>query len=165
MNEHLSHLEQDEYLLGERNSRTMRHLAVCSSCRLRLSNLELELGCFKRVASEWSTECVAARPVRTPLSRLQRVQILYAGWAFASLLLILSFLMFSSPHAQDTQAVSSDAQSIDKSIDNDALLQQVDEQISSSVPDSMKSLRHLVAANPNQQGVDRAENSRHADED
>jgi hypothetical protein len=138
---HLSVWEQEEYILQQvADQRTLRHLEECVQCRDSVARLEEGLAVFRGAAMKWSSECLAARPAPLRLVSTQRPSAF--RWAFAAmiplvlLLLALLPLHLSAPSPSRPAAQMSD----------DALLEQVDEQVSVAVPSSMESLTHLVSA-------------------
>jgi hypothetical protein len=154
---HLSAWEQEEYILQQTgDQRTLHHLGECAQCRDAVTALENGLAVFQGAAVRWSLDCLATRPVRLDLVPARRPQVL--RWAVAAmvplvlLLLALLPLHLSAPRPAQTTTVA---------ISDDALLEQVDEQVSVAVPSSMESLTHLVStgSNPNAAGSGRG--SRH----
>ncbi len=155
---HLSAWEQEEYILQQTgDQRTLHHLGECAQCRDSVAALENGLAVFQSAAVKWSLECLAARPVRLKLVPDRRPQVL--RWAVAALvplvllLLALLPLHLSAPRPAQTTTTAA--------ISDDALLEQVDEQVSVAVPSAMESLTHLVStgSNPNAAGAGRG--SRH----
>jgi hypothetical protein len=140
---HLSAWEQEEYVLDERTPQMLRHLTECAECRAAVAQLEHGLGAYRKAAVQWSAESLATRPQQFITARKQ--PILSLRWAMAAIipivLVLIALLPFraSNPHpAQPAVQISDDAR-------DDALLDQVDAQISAAVPSSMESLTHLVS--------------------
>jgi anti-sigma factor RsiW len=142
---HLTDWEQEEYLLGERTPQMLRHLAECGDCRGTVERMQHGVALFRSAAVEWSTESLATRPQQLQIIPDRRLPVL--RWALAAaiplviLLLALLPLRLSSPRAVHPAAAAA--------ISDDALLDQVDEQLSVAVPSSMESLTHLVSADDN----------------
>src|SRR6202000_3354182 len=90
-------------------------------------------------ATNLSSEFMANRPANVRLVSESSPRVLQ--WAFAAvlplLLLLLALLPLSLSHRRDPQPKAQ--------LSADALLDQVDEQVSVSVPNSMESLTHLVS--------------------
>jgi hypothetical protein len=140
---HLSAWEQEEYILEERTPQMLRHLSECAECRAAVARLEDGLGVYRKAAVEWSAESLAARPQQVLVARKQPVVSL--RWAMAAIIPIVLLLIALLPfRASSPRPVQQAAQIRDDSRD-DALLDQVDEQISAAVPSSMESLTHLVS--------------------
>jgi hypothetical protein len=138
---HLSAWEQEEYVLDQRTPQMLRHLADCAECRAAVAQLEHGVAVFRDAAVEWSAECLAARPRQLQFASRRRLSTPALRWALAAvvplvLLLILALLPvhLSRPSRPTSQMT------------DDALLEQVDEQVSVAVPSSMESLTHLVSA-------------------
>jgi hypothetical protein len=153
---HLSAWEQEEYVLQQKaDQQTLHHLRECAQCRAAVEGLEQGLAIFRGAAMKWSSECLAARPARLQSVSGRRPHVL--RWAVAAmiplvlLLLALSPLHFSAPRPVQTTAQISD----------DALLDQVDEQVSVAVPSSMESLTHLVSTGSNSSAASSERGSRH----
>jgi predicted anti-sigma-YlaC factor YlaD len=136
---HLSAWEQEEYVLDQRTPQMLRHLTECDECRAAVAQLEHGLGVYRKAALQWSAESLATRPQQFITAKRQ--PILSLRWAMAAMipivLLLIALLPFrvSSPRPAQPAAQISD----------DALLDQVDEQLSVAVPSSMESLTHLVS--------------------
>jgi anti-sigma factor RsiW len=148
---HLSAWEQEEYILnrgtGQDAPDVLRHLVECAACRTEVARLEHGVVLFRSAAVEWSSQCLATRPLQLQSVPLRRFSITGIRWAFAAavplvlLWLALHLFHFSSPQVTRPAVQISAAQ-----ISDDALLEQVDEQVSATVPSSMESLTHLVSA-------------------
>jgi anti-sigma factor RsiW len=154
--DHLSAWEQEEYILNQgaeqQDPQVLRHLAECMACRAEVARLEHGVAIFRSAAAEWSTECLATRSQRLQPVPLRRLPIVAMRWGFAAVLLLLLALLplhlfhLSGPQVTHPPMQTSVAQISVPQISDDALLEQVDEQISVAVPSSMESLTHLVSA-------------------
>jgi anti-sigma factor RsiW len=136
---HLSPWEQDEYVLGQRTPEMLRHLTECAGCRAAVTRLEHGVAIFRSAAVEWSSECLATRPQQLNTAR-RGFPVLALRWAVAAVLpvLLLVFALVSF-HPSSTRPVQRATD-----ISDDALLEQVDQQLSVAVPSSMESLTNLV---------------------
>jgi anti-sigma factor RsiW len=136
---HLSAWEQDEYVLDQRTPQMLRHLTECDECRAAVARLEHGLDAYRKVAVQWSAESLATRPQQFITARRQPV--LSLRWAMAAIipivLVLIALLPFRASNPRPAQPAAQ--------ISDDALLDQVDEQISAAVPSSMESLTHLVS--------------------
>ena len=138
---HLSAWEQEEYVLNQRTPLMLQHLTECAPCRAGVEQLQQGVAAYRGAAMEWSAACLATRPQQ--VIRWHNRPVIALRWALAAaiplvlLLLALVPLHFSKP-AQPVAQIS-----------DDALLEQVDEQLSVAVPSSMESLTHLVSADGN----------------
>ncbi len=139
---HLSTWDQEEYVLGQRTPEMVRHLAQCSACFAEVQRMERGVALFRESAHVWSAESLADRPV-TMLAPAPRHSAM-PGWAWA--MAILLFLVALLPFAyRRTHPVHQQAAQIAAPISDDALLQQVDDEVSVDVPSSMEPLTHLVS--------------------
>jgi hypothetical protein len=136
---HLSPWEQEEYVLKQRTPEMLRHLTECAGCRAAVARLEHGVAIFRSAAVEWSSECLATRPQRFNPSSGRRFPVLALRCAVAAVLpvLLLVFALLSF-HPSSTRPVHTASQ-----ISDDALLEQVDQQISADAPSSMESLSQL----------------------
>ncbi len=152
--DHLSAWEQEEYLLNQgaeqQDPQVLRHLAECVACRAKVARLEHGVAIFRSAAVDWSSHCLATRPQQLQPVPLRRFSILAIQWALAAavplVLVLLAFLPLHLFHLSGPAITHPAAQISAAQISDDALLEQVDEQISVAVPSSMESLTHLVSA-------------------
>jgi hypothetical protein len=153
---HLSVWEQEEYILQQSaDQRTLRHLEECAQCRDSVARLEEGLAVFRGAAMKWSSECLAARPAQLRLVPERRPSTF--RWAFAAMIpLVLLLLALLPLHLSAPRPSRPTAQ-----ISDDALLEQVDEQVSVAVPSSMESLTHLVSAGTEAGDASSGRGSRH----
>ena len=147
---HMSAWDQEEYALGQRTPEMVQHLVQCAACRQGVEQLQQGVQLFRTSAMEWSAECSETHPYGVPAAReaanargLPASSMPALKWALAALVLLLVLLplmRFLPKHnvANVTLPVST------APLSDDALLQEVDQQVSESVPDSMESLTHLV---------------------
>jgi hypothetical protein len=155
MNEdHLSAFEQEEYILGEQTPEMVRHLANCAQCRTAVSHVEDGLAVFRSAVVDFSEASSSTRSWHMPTTtRFQTITAV--RWAVAGvlplILLVLALLAFHSPAPRPAPQQAS--------ISDDALLEQVDDQVSVSVPSSMESLTHLVSAEDGHARSGRSESS------
>jgi hypothetical protein len=136
---HLSPFEQEEYVINERTPQMIRHLTECADCRESVERLQQGVATYRSAVVQWSAESLAARPQQVLV--LPRRPVISLRWAFVTvipvLLLVLAFLPLRFSHPNPAQPVAQ--------LSDDALLDQVDEQLSVAVPSSMESLTHLVS--------------------
>jgi hypothetical protein len=138
--DHLSPWEQEEYVLDQRTPEMLRHLTECAGCRAVVARLEHGVAVFRNAAVDWSSECLATRPQPLNTSAGRGFSVLALRWAVAAVLpvLLLVFALLSF-HPTSTRQVHKASD-----ISDDALLEQVDQQLSVAVPSSMESLTNLV---------------------
>jgi predicted anti-sigma-YlaC factor YlaD len=144
---HLSPWEQEECIIDRPTPQMLRHLNECAECRGAVEGLQRSTANFRSAAMEWSAERLAAQPRQLRVAGGARRPVTAMRWAIAAVLplalLVLVFLgLHHSPRPIRPVAAitASDAGKTD-----DALLEQVDEQLSVAVPASMESLTHLVS--------------------
>jgi anti-sigma factor RsiW len=152
--DHLSAWEQEEYILNQgteqQDPQVLRHLAECVACRAEVARLEHGLSIFRSTAVEWSSQCLASRPQQLQPVPLRKLPIAAMRWGFVAavplVLLLLALLPLHLFHLSTPQITHPAVQISAAQISDDALLEQVDEQVSVAVPSSMESLTHLVSA-------------------
>jgi anti-sigma factor RsiW len=152
--DHLSAWEQEEYILNQgteqQSPQVLRHLAECVACRAEVARLQHGVAVFRSAAVEWSSQSLARRPQQLQSVTLRKVSITRIQWAFAAvvplILLLLALLPWRLFHLSTPQTTHPAVQISAAQISDDALLEQVDEQVSVAVPSSMESLTHLVSA-------------------
>jgi anti-sigma factor RsiW len=152
--DHLSAWEQEEYILNQgaeqQDPQVLRHLAECMACRAEVARLEHGVAIFRSAAVDWSSHCLASGPQHPQSVPLKRFPMVAMRWGLAAavplLLLLLALFPLHLIHLSGPQTTHPAAQISAAQISDDALLEQVDEQVSVAVPSSMESLTHLVSA-------------------
>jgi hypothetical protein len=145
---HLSPWEQEECVIDRPTPQMLRHLNECAECRDAVEGLEHSTAIFRGAAREWSAESLAARPRQLLQAGGARRPVTALRWAVAAALpLVLTVLVFLVLHLskRPTGPVAASNTASDAANRDDALLDQVDEQLSVAVPASMESLTHLVS--------------------
>jgi hypothetical protein len=140
---HLSAWEQEEYVLDQRTPQMLRHLTECAECRTAVAQLEHGVGVYRQAAVEWSAESLATRPQQFVIAR--RKPAISLRWAMAAMIPIVLLLIALLPFRLSNPRSPQPAAQISDDARDDALLDQVDEQLSVAVPSSMESLTHLVS--------------------
>ena len=152
---HLSSWEQEEYLLNERTPQMLRHLAECPECRDAVAHLQQTIGMFRSAAVEYSALSLATHPQQALATDRRPAAFFSLRWAFAGLVPLLLLVLALLPlHISTPMKVHPAAP-----ISDDALLEQVDEQLSVAVPSSMELLTHLVSADSRNAGQPGARSS------
>jgi hypothetical protein len=133
MSGHLSSEEMSEYILGYPRPTVARHIRDCAACHTELAQFREALGDFRGAVRGWSENQAAA--VTTPASVFvarswSASRQLAWALAIAAVCVVASFVL--PHHAPDNPA--SDV----------VLLNQVDAQVSRTVPASMEPLMQLV---------------------
>jgi predicted anti-sigma-YlaC factor YlaD len=141
---HLSPWEQEEYVIDRPTPQMLRHLNECAECRGAVEGLERSTALFRSAAMEWSAENLAARPRQLLVAPGARRPATALRWAIAAVLpLVLMVLVLLGLHPSPGPVHPVSA--VNGANRDDALLEQVDEQLSVAVPASMESLTHLVS--------------------
>jgi len=140
MSQHFSPEDLSRWVAGDRTSAMKQHAGECAACNGRLENLEATLGDFRGAMHDWTAARTPAIPVmdferRTP-SRMRR-------WALAAATLVI--LVSGSAAYWRRHEAALHAAEIARA---DALLQQVDSEISRAVPQPMEPLVSLVTWAP-----------------
>jgi hypothetical protein len=152
---HMSTWDQEEFALGQRTPEMMAHVEQCADCRASVTQLEEGIALFRGTAMAWSEKCLETRlqhapdPAAARTSAASYVTMPALQWALAAVLLLLAlvpvgFLAFHRS-AQVAKQDHSVPVTTAAPLSDDALLQEVDQQVSEAVPDSMESLTHLVS--------------------
>ncbi|MGA2214605.1 MAG: hypothetical protein ABSH31_15115 [Bryobacteraceae bacterium] len=134
---HLQHLDSEqlsECILGEPDSCIAQHLENCPACRAELGNFREALGEFRGAVRCWSES--QARAALTIQARPSESRSWIAAHQLALALLLAAVCILASMLWRGGEnAPASDA----------VLLNQVDAQVSRTVPRSMEPLTKLVA--------------------
>jgi hypothetical protein len=147
---HLTAKEISRWLVEGPEQSASQHVQDCWTCQAKLSEAEEPLTAFRSALVEWS-EAQAAKPLplQIPSARSEghlglRLWLPVASFALAALLLIgyakVPALLHGNSSAQSPVATASTAADPDE-----ALLAQVDTEVSEAVPDAMAPLTDLVA--------------------
>ena len=133
MSEHLSAERISAWLIGERGAEQRLHLQECTVCRQEVRRMEAALGGFRESVQRWSeTEYAAER--RLPVRAARRgvgTRSMWVGLA-AAVFAICCLLLVRTPQ----RAVGTGA--------DVALLEQVDAELSRTVPAPMEPLTKLM---------------------
>jgi len=142
MNRHLSERQMSEWVLGERGPDAERHVGECARCRDAVNGTALALAAFRQSARQWSEEELGSAAADAWKTESARPWITFRSlrWAcVAAMVLMLAGVAVMRrvprPVAEDTAAADA------------ALLQQIDADVSQTVPDSMAPLVKLVSWN------------------
>jgi len=138
MNGHLSSVEISEWLAGIRTAGAERHLAECDGCAAEVERANEPLARFGAATRTW---CAAETPVpqlgsiEIAVRRRQRFTMMRVALAAAAVLLV------AAPVYRQHQ------RALEMARQDDALLEQVQTEISRSAPEPMQPLEKLVAWN------------------
>jgi hypothetical protein len=138
MSGHLSPVEISEWLAGIRTPGAERHLAECAGCAWELERASEPLTRFGAAARAWcAAETPAPRPelVAPTVRRRRRVAAMRVVLAAAAALLVAAPVYYRHQRALETAR------------QDEALLEQVQTEVSRSAPEPMQPLEKLVAWN------------------
>ena len=140
MNEHLTPEEFSQWFAGGRTAECDRHVAECESCRIGVEEVAATIAALRDSVHEWGRVAVGdGAPIawQAPFRPFRPSRSMTKRWilAAASLLILASGTAYWRYREQARIADMAHA---------DALLQQVDAEISRAVPDSMEPLVSLV---------------------
>ncbi|HEV2274837.1 MAG TPA: hypothetical protein VGR96_11765 [Acidobacteriaceae bacterium] len=141
---------------GWASNGSLRHLHGCDLCRSRMEQLGEVLSLYRQAAVYESEHALRAAPTRAanatsslPLQRRHGLSWILAGWALALMLLVAAALPAYLAHRERDRRQLADAARnrllMEQARDN-LLLQQVDQEVTESVPYPLESLTHLVVA-------------------
>jgi hypothetical protein len=138
MNGHLSPVEMSEWLAGIRAAAAERHLAECAGCAAELARASEPLTRFGVAARAW---CAAETPVLwpQPVAPLAPRRRRFTAWPVA--LAAAAALMVAAPVYRQHQ------RALEMARQDEALLEQVQTEISRSAPEPMQPLENLVEWN------------------
>jgi anti-sigma factor RsiW len=130
---HRSSEQVSEWIVGERSCEVYRHLEDCRECREEVAQLQDCLRAFRQSAHDWADAPVSVvvpdRPVSASVS-----------WTWASLTaVVIGLAVF--PLYLDVRETRREAESIRDAL----LLDQVQERLERTVPQSMEPLMQLMS--------------------
>jgi anti-sigma factor RsiW len=152
------HLTSDQFgdLLGRSVTETAppeaewvdAHLHACQQCSAELAELRQSLALFRDATSAYADKQMRPLPRLVPVRRAQVRWLIPTYWATAAAAMLLTALLplqvlrQHSPSAQPAAVASSTTASgaIDHSQSDEALLDDVDREVSASVPTPMQAL-------------------------
>jgi hypothetical protein len=139
MNEHLTHQELTDHLLGTRSATVEAHLASCSDCSKELYQFRESLGTFRAAVHNWSE---AERPVQRHVFPVPRSFDWLLVGAMALVLLTFSLVFWGDRPDNSAQNPSAP---IDNSLaqiqqDNE-LLSNINQELSEGLPAPMQPLQ------------------------
>lgn len=145
---HLTAEEVSRWLVEGPEDSASRHAQECAACKAELAEARAPLAAFRAVVVDWS-EAQAARPIRLRAPEIGNEKGLWF-WLPAAAFGLAVLLMFGYSRVSGLWHGPSSAGSaiaaVPKASDSDeALLAQVDTEVSESVPDAMAPLTDLVA--------------------
>lgn len=144
MNEHLTHQELTDHLLGTRSATVEAHLASCSDCSKELYQFRESLGTFRAAVHNWSE---AERPVQRHVFPVPRSFDWLLVGAMALVLLTFSLVFWgdradTNNATNDLPATNLVAQnSVDQIQQDNELLSNINQELSEGLPAPMQPLQ------------------------
>ena len=143
MSRHLSAREISEWMIGNRTGPVERHMAACEECAGEVARLSESIAMFGSAVREWSEQQVGTLEIKAPASAphhfwgmgMFRWQIATASMAA---LLLAAIPVYRTNHREPVPVAATAA------VSDEALLRDVETQISRSVPVSMEPLADLM---------------------
>ena len=135
MNQHLSEQQIDEWLIGQRPAEVEGHLRSCQSCADEVERVAGPLTLFGGAVRSWGEEQMGSARVWRPAGK-SSFAWWRAGLAIATLWLVIAVPVYR--HRQATQEAALTA------AQDEVLLQQVERDLSQSVPAPMEPLAKLM---------------------
>ena len=145
MNEHLSEDRISHWLVEGAASEDAVHARECETCRGKIQKAQEPLMMFRDSLTAWSKAQPSRAFPRAALAGRHWIRMRYgaAGLAMAA---VLGWAVLAGLHVTSPAPRQPAAQSLPKPAISDAvLMQQVDEEVSESVPDAMAPLTDLVS--------------------
>jgi hypothetical protein len=146
MNQHLTHQELTDHLLGTRSATVEAHLASCSACSQELYQFRESLGTFRIAVHNWSE---AERPVQRQVFPVPRSFDWLLVGAMALVLLTFSLVFWGDrsdntaqhPPTPTPQQVTVDKNSLAQIQQDNELLSNINQELSEGLPAPMQPLQ------------------------
>jgi len=149
MNEHLTHQELTDHLLGTRSATVEAHLSTCSACSKELYQFRESLGTFRAAVHNWSE---AERPVQRHVFSVPRSFDWLLVGAMALVLLTFSLIFWGDrsdtiakdPFQQTPQNVvveQPSENSLAQIQQDNELLSNINQELSEGLPAPMQPLQ------------------------
>jgi hypothetical protein len=141
MSQHLSARQISQWMIGERTPQQERHVRECLECGAELARMEAALGLFRGSVRHWSgRQSRAEAPAIAsifPARRGSRVRPMRWALVAAALLVLAAVPIYRNAQERQRQAEIARADAL--------LLEQVDAEVSRTVPRPMEPLAKLVS--------------------
>lgn len=136
MTKHLSQEQIDGWLIGDRLAEVVSHLDSCQACAGQLSRVSESLALFGSAVRTWGQDQMGAP--RAPQLSSPAFAWVRIGLAFAALSLAIAMPVLHRHLASQVTAAGSPA------VDDERLLQQIQTEISQSVPSTLEPIAKLM---------------------
>ena len=139
MSEHLSSRQIAEWIIGDRTASEEMHVTGCAKCQREIESFEGSLALFSNSVRDWSEQ---QRATGVGMSRVQRSARLAhpLRWVTAAASLLLLMLGLGYQHQVVVENRRVEAAKADA-----ALMEQVDTEVSQSVPSTLEPLAQLMS--------------------
>jgi hypothetical protein len=138
MTAHLSPEQLSEWVLGDRDPKTVQHVGSCTNCQAQIEQFEAALGGFRSSVRTWSEDQLPPRPrASQPQARRPYAWALRAEWVLAACVLAVLVVHEWSQIKIVPGGVSPQEEA--------ALFRQIDQETSRTIPAAMDPLSKLVA--------------------
>ena len=131
---HLTHDQIIDAVIGESSRATAEHLAVCSECRAELEGMKDSLAGFGESARNWSQASLTLQPTLDLGQPTYPQKTLRWSLAAAAIAIVTAIPVYRNAVERQRQQAADDAR----------LLEQVDMQLSRSVPTPIEPLVDLL---------------------
>jgi hypothetical protein len=128
MNRHLSAEQISDWVIGQRTPEQEDHLRECPECAAEVEKIEAPIALFRGAVRHWSSQ-QEVRVIPAP----RRSGLLWLRWAATAAVLVVLI------------AIGIDGKNRRTAREDDALLEQVQAQVSRSVPAPMQPLYELMS--------------------
>ena len=149
MSRHLSERQMSEWVLGERSTDAEKHVGECARCREAVNGAAHALAAFRQSARQWSEEELRSAAADAWKAERARPWITFRSLRWASVAAMVMILAGVSVVWRDAPPAAQDSAA------DAALLQQIDADVSQTVPDSMAPLVKLVSWNAGSMATDK----------
>jgi len=149
MNDHLTHQEFTDYLLGTRSATVEAHLTLCSACSKELHQFRESMESFRGAVHGWSEAGHTGNPKALPVPRSFDWLLVGA----VAMILITFAIIFWRDRSDTKQAISKQPTSVNVVAENSAaqiqqdneLLSDINQELSEGLPAPMQPLQVSVA--------------------
>ena len=164
MNQHLTHEQLCDLILGDPSPETTDHLRDCHLCAAELATLTQSLAAFRSATDvwagrEWIHQQTRTREPHRPASSIKTFMFPALWTAVAALLVAVTLplaLHHNAPSSTTTTANPAAVATQPSATQSDeALLEEIDQTLSSSIPSPMQPLNDPTAGRHNQSNTQR----------
>ena len=140
MSYHLSAQQQSEWLMGDRPWPVRRHLSACELCRLEIASMESAIGGYRALVRNWSASETRKSALQPRVRQFSLKEVAFWSWMATAATLICLFAVHLVMSPKSVQTAGADPVMTDAT-----LLQEVDRQLSRTVPGPMQPLSTVIS--------------------